>query len=134
MKAYTPHEVKRDSTYVLEQTKTEIVDMLSTLALMRSFDHKRAGVGYVKQFVIPIGKDVVQAEYRIVGYDKGKLPNGEAVETIKINFTIKDKNFENSSQAVEAWVTNDERLLPLKVIARLSVGRVECTLTSFRAI
>lgn len=55
----------------MEQTKLEIVDMLY-LPLMRSFDHKRAGVGYVKQFVIPIGKDVVQAEYRIVGYDKGK--------------------------------------------------------------
>lgn len=133
VRAAEPDRVHTDSTYYVSTSEAEVIDMLSALAYLRSFDHKKIERGFLNRFLIPIGKDLVHGDYEFGGYENIKMPDGSSTEAIKIYFNIKDESFSQTSRSIEAWVTNDEKLIPVKIIAKLSIGRVVCSLTNYRS-
>ncbi|MDO5036290.1 MAG: DUF3108 domain-containing protein [Porphyromonas sp.] len=132
IKAGPPSVIERDTTIILSTKEEEVVDMLSTLAYLRSLNLNNIEHGLLNRFVVPIGKNLVYGSYEFGGYENSKMPDGTPKEMLKIYFNIEDKSFSQNSRSIEVWVTNDEMLLPVRINAKLSIGRVVCILTSYK--
>ena len=127
---YDTTEVKIDTTFVVPNSKA-VVDMFSTIALARNIDPAKVKPGYKIPFVVVIGKSKVDGNLSYAGKDVMKIPGGGEIEAIRMDVNVEDPAFQSSTRSAEVWLTNDSRLLPLKIKAKLKVGYAECTLESF---
>ena len=108
-----------------------VADMLSTIALIRTGDFHTMRVGERHPFISPDGAKLVKSDYRLTGYGTMRIGKDETVSVLKIAVQIDDAAFEKGGNAMEVWLSRDERLLPVFISARLNVGYAECTLTSY---
>ena len=129
-KQWDKRRVRVDTTLYLKPG-TVVADMLSTIALVRSADFRTMKVGHRHPFVSPDGAKLVSANYRLTGYGTMKISKAETVNVLKIAIQIADPAFEKESNAMEVWLTRDDRLLPVFISARLNLGYAECTLTGY---
>lgn len=130
IKEWTPTAVRIDTVYHINNKEVAVVDMLSTMALVRSINPETLRIGTRYKFVVPDGKNIVYADYELSGYESYKLENGEVISTLKVDININDKAFENSRKSVQVWLTRDESLTPILIKAKLKFGYAECRMTS----
>lgn len=116
-----------DSTYYVSTPQAEVIDMLSALAYLRSFDHKKIERGFLNRFLIPIGKDLVHGDYEFGSYENVKMPDGSSTGAIKIYFNIKDESFRKPPAPSRLGSQMTKKIDPVKIIAKLSIGRVVCS-------
>ena len=121
--ADTIHTVSNRGVYVL--------DLVSTVALVRMIDYASVSKGTKFNISIPLGKSVVFGDARFERFDKAKMPNGQMVDAIVMILNIRDKAFDTSKNSVEVFLSKDDKLLPLLVRAKLKLGYAECTLTDY---
>lgn len=108
----TPTAVMMDSTFYLDNRTIEVIDLLSSMALIRSFDVKNLKVGDKHKFVIPISRDIVYGEMEVARFTPVKVPDGKEVSGIKLYMHIKDKSFTTNKNSIEIYLTRDENLCP----------------------
>lgn len=130
VKQWNEDGVRIDTTLYLESGAV-VADMLSTIALVRSVDYRTMKVGHKYAFVSPSDDKLVGANYRLTGYGTAKIGGSETVNVLKIAVQVRDDAFEKGGNAMEVWLTRDDRLLPVFISARLNFGYAECTLTGF---
>lgn len=124
----TLSEVKVDTTLVISRSQPA-VDMLAAFAFMRGLDHTKLVPGYREYFVVPIGHDLVRCEIAYAAKERMSIPDGVEVEAVRYALRIADSAFAKSNNAVQLWVSNDDRRIPLKIKAKLTLGYAECSLT-----
>lgn len=130
VKEWNEDGVRVDSTFYLKPD-VAVADMLSTIALVRSIDYRTLKVGHRYPFISPDGANLVGANYRLTGYGQAKIGKNETVNILKIAVQIENEAFEKGDNAMEVWLTRDDRLLPVFISARLNLGYAECTLTGY---
>ena len=129
IKQWDRKKTRVDTTLYLPADRV-VADMLSTLALVRTVDYKVLKVGKKHAFTSPDGAKLVQSTYRLTGYSTAKIGKDETVSVLKIAVRIDDPAFQKGN-AMEVWLTRDDRLIPVFISARLSLGYAECRLTSY---
>ena len=129
-KQWDKNRVRVDTTLYLKPG-TVVADMLSTIALVRTADYRTMKVGHRYPFISPDGAKLVKSNYRLTGYGTMKISKTETVNVLKIAIQINDPAFEKEGNAMEVWLSRDERLLPVFISARLNLGYAECTLTGY---
>lgn len=127
-----PH-VMADTTYSVPSGRTHVLDLISTLALVRCIDPANLKKGELYKIAIPLGNSVVHGDVRHDRMDEAVAPNGEKVPAICLVLNIRDKSFETPKNSVEVYLSNDGRLLPLLVRAKLKIGYAECSLTDYHS-
>lgn len=133
VKKWTPTEIREDTTLYIDNSEGVVVDMLSTLALIRSIDPETLRIGTRHKFIVPDGQNIVYADYELSAYESYKLKSGEVIQTLKVNININDKAFENTKNSVQVWLTRDENLTPILIKSKLKVGYAECRMTSYHS-
>lgn len=128
-KRYDESGVKIDTAFLVSNKKA-VVDLLSTISLVRNIDPAKVKLGYSVPFIVVIGKTKVDCNVSYSGKDVMQMPSGESIETIRMDLNIQDEAFQNATRSAEIWLTNDERLVPLKIRAKLKIGYAECNLDS----
>ena len=129
-KQWDKKRIRVDTTLYLDPDVV-VADMLSTIALVRTADHHTMKVGRQYPFISPDGAKLVKSTYRLTGYGTMKISKSETVNVLKIAIRIDDPAFEKEGNAMEVWLTRDDRLLPVFISARLNLGYAECTLTGY---
>lgn len=125
--------VMADTTYSVPNQSTYVLDLVSTLALVRSIDPNSVSKDTKFKISIPLGKSVVYGDVQFVRFDRAKHPNGEVVPAICLMLNIRDKAFDTSKNSVEVYLSKDEDLLPLLVRAKLKIGYAECILKDYHS-
>lgn len=126
-----PSGVELDTLYVLDNTKYQVIDLLSTLALVRSYDHTQNSGVSNKRVAIPIGKDIIYLEYEYKGTESVKMPDGSTRNAMLIYLHVNDKAFKEKNGSVKVWVTQDREQIPVKIQAQLAVGYAVVDLVSY---
>lgn len=107
----------------------ETVDMLSSFYYMRRLPYQDWAPGHTAKLTIFSGK---QKETLSIRYDgKSDLQVGDTtVPTYHITFIFTSKGGNKSSDDMEAWISADNRRIPMRLEGKLPVGKVHCILSS----
>ncbi len=125
-----PGQALTESTMQLE-AQGPTVDMLSTFYYIRSigFDSMTPG----QQVVLNIFSATKKERLTITYLGTGSVNiNGNDMETYNIDFTF-TRNGVESSKPINAWLSRDDRRIPLKIEGSLPVGKVRAFFTGENA-
>lgn len=126
-------EATIDTTMVFNRSQTEILDMLSTLALLRTYDFVNSTKAPEVKATVSIGKDKVNIVYRMLGNEVIAMPDGTKRQAMKVGIQVDDKTFKKGKNAVVVWLTRDKTQVPVKLQADLKIGSALIQLTSYRS-
>jgi len=72
-----------------------------------------------------------EIEVRLLKKEMMRTPWGELVECLVIEPKLKSEGIFSSVGTMQVWLTNDARRIPLKMTAKIKIGRVIARLTSY---
>ena len=103
-------------------------DMLSVFYYMRTLDYPKMDVGQRINLNIYSGNHVEYLSIEFMGRTLVKLKNRQmGAYKIKLHFST-DKG-ENESDNITAWISDDERRIPLQVEGKLAIGSMKAMYT-----
>jgi len=136
-KEYSEFRVRREVRHVLRFdtllfSNTFAYDMLNMIQFIRSFNYSQLNnipAGNVSVFV---GRDKVAVAVRNEGQSLVEKNETLKYKTYRIAFDFTDNVFNESKNAIEIWMSDDENRIPIKIKAKLRIGAVEVYLTSWK--
>lgn len=116
----------RDTTLVAEGTT---VDMLTAFYFMRTIPFQNISKGHVEKVNIYSGKRKELLTIKYLGKEDVKN-DGHVYDCHKVAFifTSGESSKKKTSDDMFAWITDDDRRLPVKLEGKLPVGSVKCFL------
>ena len=72
-----------------------------------------------------------EIEVRLLKKETLKAPWGERVECLVIEPKLKSEGIFSSVGTMQVWLTNDARRIPLKMTAKIKIGRIMVRLTGY---
>jgi len=135
--AYTEASVKRQSQQLVRfdtilAANTMCYDMLTVMPYIISFDYSQQAVAQEKTASIFIGRDKIDITIRNEGQSVVEKSDTLKYKTYKIALDFVDSHFNESKNAVEIWLSDDQNRIPIKIRAKLRIGAVEVYLTSWK--
>ena len=131
---YSEVRVRRESKQILKfdtiLTSNDFgYDILSIIQLIRSLDYSqmKSPVSNISTF---FGKENVKITIRNEGQSIVEKSETLKYKTYKIALDFTDKVFNESKNAIEIWMSDDENHIPVKIKAKLRIGAAEVHLTS----
>ncbi len=124
---YNSTSTSIDTTFMVNNNKP-VVDLLSTITLVRNLNLSLLKPGYQLPFTVVLGKSQVPCILVYSGIDILTLPNKSDVECIRMDLNIHDEAFHNHSKSAQVWISNNEQALPVRIRAKLKIGYAECNL------
>jgi len=135
-KEYTELRVRRESKQVLRLDSTLIsydfgYDIVSIFQFLRSLDYSqmKSPVENISTF---FGNANIKITVRCEGQSIVERSETLKYNTYKIALDFKDKAFNESKNAIEIWMSNDENKIPIKIRAKLKIGAAEVYLVSHK--
>lgn len=119
-------KLKVDQKQVLEAVGPT-VDMLTSYYYMRSLPFESWKKGSRYALTIFSGKHKERLTFDYHGIEKIKI-KGKTVPCYHITFIFTGKGGKKTSDDMDAWITTDERRLPVQLEGKLAVGKVRCEL------
>lgn len=124
-------ELELDTVQYLNGEKAEVIDLLSTLVMLRTFDFVNTNhVAPVKVWV-PLGGEKHLVEYNFEGVEIIPMPDGTKRQAMKISLNINEKNFKKKNNSVTAWLTRDKEQVPVRIVSEISFGAAVIELVSY---
>lgn len=120
----------KDSNEII-RTETELsaegitVDFLSSFYYLRKIDFHSFKPGQSVKLNIFSGKKKELLTIVYKGTDKVKL-NKTEYPAIKLSFYFTSNGRIESSSPLDAWISDDSRRIPLKVVGQLKIGKIQC--------
>ncbi len=124
----TAERVKFDTILFSEGPGYDIVNIFFFVRLL---DYSNPVPGQTFSIVNFMGKDVVRLKIRYQGQTILRKSETEKFKTLKFNIDIIDKAFEESKDAMEVWISDDDNRLPVKMKAKLKIGAAEAELSGY---
>jgi hypothetical protein len=78
-------------------------------------------------------RKVYEIEVRLLKKEKIRAPWGGMVECLVIEPKLKTAGIFSSAGSMKIWLTNDARRIPLKMTAKIKIGRIIARLTDYQA-
>jgi hypothetical protein len=114
--------LRMDTTLIVEGCA---FDMMATTLFLRAIRWKNLKVKDEFPFRVVVGKDIVNAAFRYSG-QAIVAPGGQVkYRTHHFYIDVYDPAFEQSKEAAEVWIGDDENHLPIRVRAKLKIGAAE---------
>ena len=126
-KVYKKGNLKIDDSREL-QADGEVVDMLTSFYFMRNLPYQDWAPGHVKELTIFSGKQKETLSIKYEGIEDFSF-DGASHKTYHITFMFTSKGGKKSSDDMEAWISADNRRIPLRLEGKLPVGKVHCIFT-----
>lgn len=119
------------STSDLELTSTgETFDMLSVFYWLRTIDVDNLIKGKKLNSTLFSGSFAETVTIWKVGDEKIKMRDGSYREAWHLKFKFTSKGGKKSSDDIDAWISKDDRRIPLHIRASLPIGKVSAYLVS----
>lgn len=112
-------DFKFDET--LESEKC-IYDMLSVVFYARTLDFDKMKIGDIRNINFISGKKMRSMDIKLEGYDNLKANNKMKYNCYKLVLMINDPAFEDKSDAMTVYLSQDENRIPIRIDSKLKVG------------
>jgi len=76
-------------------------------------------------------RKLYEIEVRLLKKEAIRAPWGKLVECLVIEPKLKSEGIFSSVGTIKIWLTNDERRIPLKMSAKIKIGRIMARLTGY---
>jgi hypothetical protein len=88
-----------------------------------------------KSLKVPVfdSRKIYEIEVALLRKELMAAPWGKVVECLVIEPKLKSEGIFSSVGTMQIWLTNDERRIPLKMTAKIKIGRIIVTLTNYKA-
>lgn len=126
-KVYKKDKLKKDETRQLESIG-KTVDMLSSFFLLRTFPFEEWSDGHKETMTIFSGKRKEVLTFKYNGIKSIKVDK-KKFNCYHITFIFTSNDGKKTSENMEAWLTTDNRRIPVKLEGHLPVGKVVCLYT-----
>lgn len=104
-----------------------VYDMLSIFYVIRTFDFRAMEMYQIYNTKIFSGKNLEYLEIEYLGQEILKQ-NKKEYSTYKLHFRFYDRTGKKTSDKISAWVSTDNKRIPLKVEGKLPLGSIlPCT-------
>lgn len=104
-------------------------DMLSIFYFLRTLNYDNLSKGKVIVTTVFSGKKKETLKIRSLGMGEVKMKDGKKRKALHIRFNFTSDGGKKSSDDIDAWLTPDNRRVPLVLIGKLPIGSVRCYLT-----
>lgn len=101
-------------------------DMLSVFYYLRTIDYDKLTSGNALKSTLFSGSKVETLTVRCEGRETLKMRNGSSRESYKIKFNFTTEGKKKSSDDLTAWISTDNRHIPLQIVGSLPLGQVKC--------
>jgi hypothetical protein len=134
---YSEVRVKRESHQLISFDTILIAnrmcyDILNLVFFIRSLDYSQWSSTQEKTVSTFVGRDKVVITVRSEGQSVVEKNDTLKYKTYKIALDFTDRVFNESKNAVEIWLSDDENRIPVKIRAKLRIGAAEVYLTSWK--
>jgi len=134
---YSEIRIKRESNQLLKfdtvfTSNTLTYDILNMILLVRSYDYSQWQSTPQKYISTFIGRGKINITVRFEGQSVVEKSDTLKYKTYKIAFDFTDSAFNESKNAIEVWLSDDNNRIPIKMRAKLRIGAVEVYLTSWK--
>jgi hypothetical protein len=119
---YTRTQTKIDTTLVLEGC---IYDMMATTMYLRSINWGNLKINDEFPFQVVVGRDAIHVRFRYTGQSVVAPDETAKYRTRHFYIDVYDPAFEQSKEAAEVWVGDDDNHIPIRVRAKLKIGAAE---------
>jgi hypothetical protein len=134
---HTEVRIKRESRQIsridtILTSNTVGYDMLNLIQYIRSLNFQQLEsipAGGISTFV---GRERVAITIRFEGQTLIEKSETLKYKAYKIAFDFADKAFNESKNAIEIWISDDENRIPLRIRAKLRIGAAEVNLNSWK--
>lgn len=123
--------IELDTMLVLSRANGEVVDLLSTLAILRTYDFVNTSNVPPMRTLVPLAGDKHLVEYVFEGVESIQMPDGTKRQAMKISLNVNDKNFKKNRNSVTVWLTRDKEQVPVKIVSEISIGAAVIDLVSY---
>lgn len=132
--AYCTRHITKKGKFYGEDSRTltsegRVVDMLTSFYYMRSLPYEHWEKNHSDKLTIFSGKQKETLTIKYCGLEKIDY-NGTHIETYHIKFSFTTKGGTKSSDDMDAWISADEKRLPIRLEGKLPVGKIHCLLAS----
>lgn len=124
-------EICIDTTFVFNRSNKAIIDLLSSLAMVRTYDFVSPSEGRSMRAVVPLADTKTDIEYVFKGFETIMMPDGSQKQAMKIGINVEDKNFNTNKNSVIVWLTRDKAQIPVRLQAELAIGAAVVELTDY---
>lgn len=104
----------------------EAYDMLTIFYYLRNVDYNKLTPQQRIKTTIFSGSKEETITIRSLGKERIKLRDGSHRETYHIKFSFTSGGGKKSSADLDAWISTDQRHIPLQVEGSLPIGKVKC--------
>lgn len=109
-------------------------DFLSIFTHMRTWDFSSMPLESIFHIAIFTGKKKTNIIIRFKGQTLLERSETLKYRAYKIELDITDVAFSESKNAVEAWISDDDNHIPLKIKAKLKMGAMEVDMTKYKGL
>lgn len=104
----------------------EAYDMLSVFFMLRTLDFDAMHRGSTVKTVIFSGKEQEKLTIRYVGKEQVELRDKSKHDAHHVKFSFTQDNGTKSSDNLDAYISTDEKHVPLLLVGKLKFGEVKC--------
>ena len=105
-----------------------VYDMLSIFYVIRTFDFRAMEMYQIYNTKIFSGKNLEYLEIEYLGQEILKQ-NKKEYSTYKLHFRFYDRTGKKTSDKISAWISTDNKRIPLKVEGKLPLGSMKAVYT-----
>jgi hypothetical protein len=134
---YTEARVKRENRETVKFDTTIVsqnagYDMLSIFSFARTLDYPQLTQGETFHISSFIGKNKVNITVHFMGQTVIEKSDFVKYKAYRLRIDIGDDAFNESKNAMEMWISDDNNHIPLKIKAKLKIGAAEANLKSWQ--
>lgn len=113
--------IMRDTTVMLN-SNYPVVDLFGSVIYLRSLDAKNLRLGDKLTITVIDNADITTATIIYKGKVDFKVNKKNRYHTLKFVVDIKNNKFESQKESMEAWISDDENLIPICLKSKLKLG------------
>ena len=109
-------------------------DFLSIFTHTRTWDYSSIPIGTTKNIAVFVGRKQINVIVRFKGQSILERNDRLKYKTYKLELDITDQVFNESKNAVEAWISDDKNRIPLKIKGKLRIGAIEIDMVKHKGL
>ncbi|WP_277464215.1 DUF3108 domain-containing protein [Parabacteroides sp. PF5-6] len=124
-------ELKFDT---LQVSDVPIYDMISVIYYARTYDFASMKKGDKLSIAYFTGRRMENMDIQYRGIETVKANDGREYYCIKLVMILNEKAFENGSEAMTVYISNDQNKVPIRIDSKLKLGSTRIIIKEYKGV
>lgn len=125
------NELKFDTLLISE---VPVYDMISVIFYARTFDYSAMKKGDKMSIAYFTGRRMENMDIRYSGIETVKANDGREYYCIKLVMILNEKAFDDGSEAMTVYISNDQNKVPIRIDSKLKLGSTRIIIKEYKGV